>query len=157
MGRVSFVQKKPIVAIILGTSLLLLFIYNAWSGAGSLGQLIGLGTLSVLLLGYSVVYEVDSHRDFYIAYCFFKVPVFRKKLNIFYPEYVSVFPMRSGKNSDWGPVSAMGKRSNSDEFCVRIFNDKEKFTLIRTSNSKLALRKAKALSELLKVELVNKI
>ncbi len=157
MNSVSFTQKKPIVANILGAFLLILFIHNTWRGLGGLNQTIGLVAFSALLLSYSIVYEVDSQGHFYTLYCFLKVPVYRKKLNIFYPEYVSVFPMRSGKNSDWGPVSAMGKRSNNDEFCVRIFDDKEKFTLIRTSNSKLALHKAKALSVLLKIELINKI
>ncbi len=153
MTQVIFKQDKPTTVIMLGVLLVLLSIIST----SSLVDFIFLFLIALLLLGYRVSYRISKDYNNKKIISLFWIPLIIMKLDIIYPDYISVFGANFSKRNDWGPVSAIGTNSNADKFVVRLFKESEKFTLFKTGKYEEARYLARQLSGVLEVELVDKI
>ncbi|SHI48858.1 hypothetical protein [Pseudozobellia thermophila] len=155
---VELKQEKPFTVKILGGFLLLLVAFLVGSGHGMpLSQLLTMGGLGLLLLGYSVSYEIYSDYNNKRCFKLFGLPLFKSDLKIEFPDYISLFSARVGKGSDWGPIAAMGGSAGSQRYTVRMFRGRQHFTLYRSSKLEKAQEKSEALASLLKVPVKEKI
>ncbi|MFC4095791.1 hypothetical protein [Euzebyella saccharophila] len=155
MEEVLFVQKKPLVATILGYFLLLVTVYYLFNHNAPWAQLVFMSVLGLFLVGYSnafLVKKAESRR----LLRFFGTPIWGATLDLTAPDYIVVFPVRSWKNSDWGPVAAVGNKTKNDGYVVRAFSGKGHFTFVRTSNLSFARSQGTAVSQLLEVDLIDK-
>ncbi|KAA1247356.1 hypothetical protein [Aquimarina sp. RZ0] len=118
-----------------------------------LSQILILVGVGFVLLGYSVSYEVRKDFKNYKHIMFFGVTVFKQKLIIDFPEYISVFSASFKQDNNWGTVSAMGTKGMYDAIVVRFFTMNSHFTVFNTSTYELALDTAKKLGMLLNVEI----
>ena len=113
-------------------------------------------SLSLVLLGYSVSYKITKEYCNYKQFSFFGIVVFKRRLEILSPRYISLYGSSFSKSNDWGPVSALGTKSNWYGFVIRIFNKEDSFAIYRSNNLIRTRKLAFELSELLVVELVDK-
>lgn len=151
-----FRQKKPLTVIILGTMFLVFVLWFLAEGAGSLSQLVVMGLLGLLLLGYSISYEIVSDGVAKKHFGLFGLSLFRGKLHIPYSEYLCVVKARYKQGAEWGPVASLGKERSGETYAIRLFNGNKHFTVYRTSSLQGARLKAEALSDLLGIELREK-
>ena len=155
---VEFKQEKPITVKILGGFLVGLAVLLMVFGEGMpLSQLVGMTVLGLLLLGYSVNYEIYADYNNKRSFRLFGIPLYKSVLNVAYPDYISLFSARVGKGSDWGPVAAMGGSTSGKRYTVRLFMGNRHFTLFRTVNLGVARSKSKDLGSLLNVPVKEKI
>ena len=155
MEGVLLVQKKPLVAILLGYFLLFLTVYYLFNHNAPWAQLVFMSALGLFLVGYSnafLIKKTESRRLLRI----FGTPVWGSNLDLNASDYISVFPVRSWKNSDWGPVAAVGNKTKNDGYVVRAFSGSRHFTLLRTPNLSFARSKGVAVSHLFEVEFIDK-
>lgn len=152
MKELCFKQEKPITVKIMGSLLLVVGLINYSDLVGSLIVLF----LSLVLLGYSISYKRTKEYCNYKQYSFFGKVVFKRKIDILFPKYISLFGSSLSKPNDWGPVFALGTRSNGDRFVIRLFNEEENFTIYTSDNLIKTRKMAFELSELSVVELVDK-
>lgn len=152
MKKVVFVQEKPFVPRFLGWFFVVLVLYYLVNENAPFMQLLLMSFIAFILLAYEIAYVVSpfkSTRQFKL----FSNVVFESPLLILNADYVSVFPVRSILQSDWGgPIAAIGKKTSADRFVVRIFEENRHLTLLRTSKLEEAVRLGKELSVMLKVD-----
>ena len=146
-------QDKPMTIIMLGALLVLLSIISTTG----IIDFIFLFSIALLLLGYRVSYKITKNYNNKRTISFFGLAIITTKLEIIYPDYISVFGANFSKRNDWGPVAAIGTNSNADKIVVRIFKGNESFTLFKSSKYKASKDLANQLSEMLKVELVDNV
>jgi len=151
-----FKQPKPITVRILGIVLLLFTLYISYAGTPPLSQIISMATIGLLLVGYSISYEIKSDFNNKTHYKFFGITVFIQRLAIIFPDYITVFSARFKQSSDWGPVAAMGKETDNETFVIRFFKGNRHFTVFKTNSLKLANTEAEKLGLLLNVEIKGK-
>ena len=151
-----FKQKKPLTVVILGILMLLFSIYLIVNNEGPLSQRVILGTLSLLLIGYSVSIEIGSDFSNYRHLKLFGLTIFKSKLDIPIPDYIIVFSAKYKQGAEWGSVAAMGKERGGDDFVIRLFKGNKHFTVYRTNSLSLAKEKALELSDLINVEIRGK-
>jgi len=152
-----FEQLKPLKIKILGIVIFPLIGYILFKEIGSIFQIIFLLVISVILLLYKIRYEVMVGGYVYKHFGFLNITVYKRKMDISYPEYISVFSASFKQDNEWGSVSALGTQERHEKIVIRFFNGTEKFTLYKTNNYTIALKKAKELGELLDVEIHNAI
>jgi len=146
-----FKQSKPVTVQILGVILLVLMAISVYEGEPPLSQIISMSAMGIILLGYSVSYEIRSDFDNKRHIQLFGISVLKSKLKLSYPEYVTVFSARFKQNTDWGPVAALGKEANSGSFVIRLFKGNKYFTVFKTKLIETANMKAEKLAKLLGV------
>ena len=151
-----FKQKKPLTVIILGALMLLLVVYLIFNNSGPLNQKVILGILSIVLIGYSVSFEIGSDFINYRHLKIFGITLFKSKLNISFPDYLIVFSAKYKQGAEWGSVAAMGKQRGGDNYVVRLFKGNKHFTVFRTNSLEVAKTRATELSELLNIEIRGK-
>lgn len=151
-----FKQPKPITAYMLGGLLLVIGISMLITNRLEWTQAAILSVFVITLLGYSISYEISS--DFMNSKHFklLGLTLWKSKMSIAFPDYVTVFAARFKVGAEWGPVSAMGKERNSEGIVIRMFTGNKHFTVFRTKSLQLAKEKAIALAELLQVEITFK-
>jgi len=115
-----------------------------------------MATIGLLLVGYSISYEIKSDFNNKTHYKFFGITVFIQRLAIIFPDYITVFSARFKQSSDWGPVAAMGKETDNETFVIRFFKGNRHFTVFKTNSLKLANTEAEKLGLLLNVEIKGK-
>tara|TARA_B110000305_G_C19283163_1_gene560332 strand:+ start:507 stop:974 length:468 start_codon:yes stop_codon:yes gene_type:complete len=152
MRELCFKQGNPITLMILGSLPLVFGLINYSDLTVSVIVL----SPSLVLLGYSVSYKTTKEYCNYNRLIFFGIVVFKRRLEIFFLRYISFYASIFFKLNDWGPVSALGTKSNSDGFVIRIFNKEDSFAIYRSNNLIRTRKLAFELSELLVVELVDK-
>ena len=108
--------------------------------------------MSMMLLGYSISFEMNESFNHKKHFKLFGVTLFKTRLDCFIPEYITVFSTINVKGSEWGPVAAMGKQAKEQSYVVRMFKGNKHFTLYRTKFHYLAMAKAENLGRLLGVE-----
>ena len=153
MECIIFKQEKPITVTMLGLLLIFISIFSSTSLV-HFSFLLG---LSLLLLGYKVSYRIASDYNNKKIVSLFGIPLIISKLEIINPDYISIFGANYSKRNDWGPVSALGTNSNADKIVVRLFKGSENFTVYKSSKYEKSKDLAVQLSEMLKVELIDKV
>ncbi|AXT52003.1 hypothetical protein D1818_14545 [Aquimarina sp. BL5] len=108
---------------------------------------------SLLVFGFSTSYRINKDFDNQKLFSVFGVVLFRSKLEMEYPDYISVFSGSFSLDNEWGAVSAIGTKERHEKLVVRFFTDNRKVTLYKSDNYQKALDKAKELSELLDLEI----
>lgn len=109
--------------------------------------------IALVVFGFSTSYKITESFDNEKLFSVFDVTVFTAKLEIEFPDYVSVYSGSFSSNNDWSTISALGTKERHNKFAVRFFKENKNHTLYLTHQHKDALQKATALSELLNVEL----
>lgn len=155
-GSLYFRQQKPITAYILGGLLLLVGISLLLAHRLVLTRAVVLFVIAFLLFSYSISYEINSEFKNSKHYKLVGLTILKIKMDMAFPEYITVFSARFKAGAEWGPVSAMGKARNSEGVVVRMFSGNKNFTVFRTKSSQEAKKKAAELSELLMVKLIDK-
>ena len=108
---------------------------------------------ALLVFGFSSSFKISKDFNNEKFFSIFGIVVIRKKLEIEFPDYISVFSGSFSLNNDWSTVSALGTKERHEKLVVRFFKENRKETLYKTKSLEKALEKAKALSELLNVEI----
>ena len=152
-----FKQKKPQTIVVLGIVMLLLGLFMSFDDMGTLSQSFALMFISMVLLGYSISFEIRQDFKNCKHYRLLGFTIFKSKLKISFPEYLIVFSARHKQGTEWGSVAALGKQRSGDDFVIRFFKGVSHFTLFRTNSYQLAKDRAMELSEFLGVEIKGKI
>lgn len=151
-----FKQSKPLTVKILGAVFLILVGSLVYEGVAPLNQIIIMSILGMVLLGYSISYEFRSDYTNKKYFQLFGITVFKQKLDVIFPDYITVFSASYKQGSEWGPVAALGKETKEGSYVVRLFKGNKHFTVCKSNSLGSAKNKASRLAELLKVELVLK-
>ncbi|GAA4273252.1 hypothetical protein U6A24_20065 [Aquimarina gracilis] len=109
-------------------------------------------TISIVVFGFSVSYKINSDFNNQKLFSVFDIILFKTKLDLDFPDYVSVFSASFKLDNDWGAIGALGTKEKHDKIVVRFFTGNKNFTLYKTNKYEEAVNKANALSELLNVE-----
>ncbi len=157
MKSVFLKQPKPLKVKILGVLLLLLLPFALVDNENPFLQILIMIIISSLLLGYSIIYEIRKDFVNYKCFALFGWTVWKQKLDIEYPEYISIFSASFKQDNEWGTVSALGTRIEDKSIVLRFFNDQRYFTAFKNNKYQKVLDKAKEVSELLEVEIYNAI
>lgn len=150
-----FKQSKPSTVIILGVFMLLLMLLLMYEGTVELSQIIGMTIIGTVLLAYSVSYELRSDFDNFKHLKLFGLSLFKQKF-AFSSDYISVFSASAKKNSDWGPIAAMGKHTRNDYFVIRLFKENKHLTVFRSRSYEKVVTKATELGRILNIEVMIK-
>lgn len=113
-------------------------------------NIVGSGLFS--FFGFSTSYKIDSDFENCKLFSVFGLVLFKTKLNLDFPDYVSVFSGSFVQNNDWSTVSAIGIKERHNKYVVRFFKENKKTTLFRSEMYDKALKKANELSKLLNIE-----
>lgn len=149
-----FKQPKPITAYMLG-SLLLVVAFSLLNGNNTVwSQIVILMSTALILFGYTISYEITSDFKNKRHFKLFGLTLFKNRLDIAFPDYITIFAVNFKRVSEWGPVAAMGKKRSGDAIVIRLFKGNEYFTVFRTKSIEVAREKATELSHLLAVEIV---
>ncbi|MEO9893536.1 hypothetical protein [Aurantibacter sp.] len=148
-----FRQKKPIIAPILGAMFILICLIDFIGEKTDYTKILVLVIFAVLLFGYTVSYEITKEYVNFRHFKLFGFTLLKSKLNIVFPDYISVFSAKYKRSAEWGPVAAMGKEQSGDSLVIQLFAGKKHFTIYRTNSLKKAKGKAAELSDLLRVKL----
>lgn len=147
-----FKQKKPLTVMILGIVLLIFAFLALSEGSNKLEPIVGMFCIGMLLLGYSISFEINDAYSHKKHFRIFGITIFKSQLDFFKPEYVTVFSSTGVKNSEWGPIAAMGKQIHDHSYVVRLFKGGQYFSLYRTKSYELAKSNADKVGKLLKIE-----
>ncbi len=145
-------QSKPLIANILGTFILLLMLFLLYNETAGLGQLFIMPVIGIFLLSYSTSFEISRKFKNKWHFKLFGITVFKQGLECIFPDYISVFFAVFKKDSEWGPVAAMGNQTREGNYVVRFFKGNSHFTVWRVDSLGAAKVKAIELGELLNVE-----
>lgn len=148
-----FKQLKPTTVTVLGVFLLIILGMVMFTNSGTLDQYIVLSGLSIVVLGYSISYEITKDFKNKKHYKLFGQTLFRQKLQCIYPEYITVFSASFKQGAEWGSVAALGKERGERLFVIRLFKGNRHFTIFKTKSLEKATTMAVELCELLSVEL----
>ncbi|AOW21119.1 hypothetical protein [Urechidicola croceus] len=150
---ISFKQDKPVTSIIIGLMLITLAIFSSTV----LSQFIIMSLIGVLLLGYKFSYIISEDFKNKKVFSIFGIPIFKSKLELDFPEYISLFGANYSKRNDWGPVAAIGTNSNVDKIAIKLFKGNKNVTVFKSEKYEVSKNLADELSEMLKVELVDNV
>ena len=78
-------------------------------------------------------------------------------MNVFYPDYITLFSASYKQNADWGSIAALGKERQNVFFVVRIFKGNQHYTFFKSTSYQRAEAKAIEFSKFLDVEYRSKI
>ncbi|GAA4279543.1 hypothetical protein [Aquimarina mytili] len=157
MKSVTCRQEKALKGRILSIFVLLFSVLFLFFASEPLFSRLALFIISMFVFGFSISYQINQDFNNYKVFAVFGIIVYRTKLKIKFPEYISVFSTSLSLNNEWGSVAAIGTKERHDKIVVRFFTGNNKFTIFRTENYQDALDKANALGELLDIEIYNKI
>jgi len=152
MNTLFFKQQKPSKVKILAVLILMLDGYLLFKSYSTISQMLILFAIAIILLGYSVSYEIRKNFDVFKHLKFLGITIYKAKEDLAFPEYISVFSALFKQDNEWGSVSALGTQEKHSSFVIRLFNGNSKFTLFKTNNYQKAIVRANELSELLGVE-----
>ncbi|MFD2563526.1 hypothetical protein [Aquimarina rubra] len=141
-------KAKILVAIVLSFSFMMLFF-----GSEPLTPRILLFTGSLLVFGFGVSYKINKDFNNEKLFSVFGLVLYRAKLDLEFPDYISVFSGSFSLNNEWATVSALGTKERHEKIVVRFFTDNRKVTVYKTNTYNAAFEKARELSDLLSVEI----
>lgn len=103
-----FKQKRPLTVVILAIVFLIITCISLIEDSNELYVCITLFSIGIVLLAYSVSFELREDFDHKKHFKIFGITFFKLNLKFFNPEYTVVFSTSTSKSSEWGPVAAMG-------------------------------------------------
>ncbi|WP_271770051.1 hypothetical protein [Aquimarina algiphila] len=157
MKSVFCKQEKPIKGRILSVLVLLVSIAFLFYTEESILSRLVFFFFSLIVFGYSVSYKINKDFNNQKLFSVFGFPVLKTKLNLDFPDYISVFSASFSLDNEWGTVSAIGTKERHSKIVVRFFTKNKNFTLYKTERYEKALKVAHELSELLEVEIYDTI
>ncbi|WP_106793702.1 hypothetical protein [Aquimarina sp. Aq78] len=156
MNSVLCEQEKPVKGRILSILILVIAIaFLFYTEEPLLSRLIFL-LLSLGVFGYSVSYKINRDFNNQKLFSLFGFPIFETKLDLEYPDYISIFTTSFSLDNEWGAVSAIGTKERHSKIVIRFFSGNKNFTLYKTEKYGKAYKKANELSELLGVEIYDR-
>lgn len=157
MNIVLLKQKKPQQVIIFG-SLILAFVPFVWYfDKNSIDKVILLLAIGLLLVGYSTTYEINKKFDNRKRIKLFGITVFRERLKLYYPEYISIFSTSFKKDNHWAPVAALGTESKYKDIVVKFFKGSKNVVIYKCNDYNIALNKPTELGLLLNIKVHNTV
>ncbi|MEW7289561.1 hypothetical protein [Aquimarina sp. 2304DJ70-9] len=157
MDSVVCKQERALKGKILSVFILVFSVFFLFTTSEPLFSRIILLGVSLFVFGFSVSYKINMDFNNQKLFSVFGITIFKTKLKLEYPEYISVFSASYSLNNEWGSVAAIGTKERHDKVVVRFFTGNKNFTLYTTENYQVALDKANALSELLGIEIYNTV
>ena len=152
MNSVFLKQYKPAKVKILGIIILVFVAYLLIGNNVLLSQILILSFITILLIGYSVLYKIDKEFENYKLIRFLGITIWKQKITIEYPDYISVFSISFTQDNNWGTISSLGSQIKQNATVARFFSGSRYTTLYKSENYQSALDKANELSQLLNVE-----
>ncbi|WP_109302045.1 hypothetical protein [Aquimarina sp. AU474] len=113
--------------------------------------------ITLLIFGFSTSYKISSDFNNQKLFSFFGLSLFSIKLDLDFPDYISVFSASFSLNNDWSTVSALGTKERHNKVVVRFFKGNKNVTVYKTNKYQEAVEKANELRTLLNVEVHNMI
>ncbi|SHI95255.1 hypothetical protein [Aquimarina spongiae] len=153
MKSVICKQDRALKGKILSALILCFAIFYAFQNTEPLVSRVLFSAGSLLLFGFSVSYKITENFQNRKLYSIFGVVIFSSKLELDFPDYISVFSGSFSMDNEWGAVSAIGTKERHEKLVVRFFTGNKYVSLFKTENYKEALQKAEELSKLLEVEI----
>jgi len=89
-----FKQSKPLTVKMLGVVTLLFIGCIVYAGSPPLRQIITMSAIGILLVGYSISYEIKADFNNKMHLKLFGITVFKHSLDLIFPEYITVFSAR---------------------------------------------------------------
>ncbi len=151
MKSVFLKQLKPQQATISGSVLLLLIPVLWYFKENSVDKILILLLIGLVLIGYSVTYEIQKGFENYKRIRLFGVTLWKQKLKVLFPEYISVFSTSFKKDNEWGTVAALGTKSVNENVVIKFFKGQKNEIVYKSSEYANALEKANELSVMLNV------
>ncbi len=152
VDSITFKQHRPVKAFYIGVPIIIV----GFIGWGNWDQVIILSAIGLLIIGFEKQYTISKDYINRVGYGFFGLQIFKKKTEILYPDYVSIFSINQKRSNEYGPVSAVGSVSKDSFFVIRLFQTNKYFTLYKSKNYNQAYDKAKELSKMLEIDLIDK-
>lgn len=156
MERVLLKQPKLVKVKILGVILFALSFYMFFVENVTIVQFIMLLLSGVILLAYSITFEINKGFNNNKYFELFGIKLFKQKITLPYPDYISVFPAVLKQDNEWNTISALGTSTKSDTTLIKFFYKNKNVTVFRTNSPKIALKKASDLGEMLTVKVLDK-
>ena len=156
MNKIIFKQRKPLKPKVFGIVLLGLVFYIAFFHSEFSVKSLILLIISFCILSYSYTYVIEEGFKNYKYLSVFGIKLPNENLKLDFPDYISVFPISLKQKNDWSTVSALGTSVKHDEIAIKVFSKHNNFTLFITRDYQEAINKAKLLSEMLNIRLVDK-
>tara|TARA_R110002073_G_scaffold279026_1_gene443040 strand:+ start:304328 stop:304816 length:489 start_codon:yes stop_codon:yes gene_type:complete len=157
MSAIILKQPRPQKATIFGISILIMTLFLWYYNLDAPYKISFLFLVGFIFLGYSISYEIRRDFDNRKRINFFGVTVFKSKLTVPFPEYISLFSGSFKKANEWGAVAALGTESKNEMFVLKFFKGKTNKIIYKSNDYKEALAKSNALSLLLKVRIHNAV
>ncbi len=82
MSSLFYKQQKPLTVKILGCLMLLFAVYLWATDSGPLNQKVVLGILSIVVLGYSITFQIGKEFTNYKHFQLFGLTFFKSRLSI---------------------------------------------------------------------------
>ncbi len=146
-------QEKALKGRILITILVIFSFAFLFTKSESLTIRILFFVTSLIVFGFSVSYKINEDFINEKLYSVFGLVLFKTKLDLEFPDYISVFSGSFSVNNEWATVSAIGTKERHENIVVRFFTENRKTTLYKTNDYKKAIDKANGLKELLEVDI----
>ena len=153
MRVVLLEQTKPQQAYISGIVLLVLTPILWYYNENSLDKILVLLLIGIIVVGYSITYEIKEGFENYKRINIFGITIWKQKLHILFPDYISIFSASFKKGNEWGAVSALGTKSKYGGVAIKFFKGHKNEIVYKSNDYSKALKKANELSFLLKVRL----
>lgn len=152
MDRIILKEKLPQKVRIIG-GFFIIFGGIAWSEPIAFFTFISFGTLTFI---FRIQKEVHLNFRNKIKYQIGSLPIFVMRWRIPYPDYISLFKIRTITENEWGPVAALGKENKDVKYCVRFFTNSNWINIYTTTKKDNVLIIGQQLENLLHVEVLNK-
>ena len=109
--------------------------------------------IALIIVGTSVYYKITSEFDNKKIYMVFGIPILKIKLDVVYPDYISIAPGKFKSDNEYSSVAALGTEEKYDMFALRFFKDNKNDKVYMSSSYEDVLEKAQWLSNVLKTEI----
>lgn len=156
MQKVILKQPKLAKVKILGIIISLFSCYMLIFENITIFQFSMLLLAGIILLGYSISYEInqDFNNNKYLH--LFGFSVFKQEIALPFPDYISVFPAVLKQENEWNMIAALGTTDKSETILIKFFHKNRNLTVFRSNNKKMALEKAKNIGKMLNVRVLDK-
>jgi len=151
MNAVKLNQTKPQQTTLSGYVLLVLTPVLWYFNENTLTKVGIFFIIGLVLIGYTVTYEIRNNFENFKIISLFGFPVWRQRLTLFKPEYISVFSASFKKDNEWGAVAAIGGETKIKNVVVKFFEGRKNEIVFKSNDYTEALEKATELGLLLNV------
>jgi len=155
MKTVLLKQTKPQQATIFGYVVLAFIPVLLYFNENSISQIFIFSLIGLVLVSYSTTYEINEEFQNFKRIQLFGFTIWKEKLTLFYPDYISLFSASFKKDNNWGSVAALGTQSKNQNLVIKLFKGHKNEIIYKSNDYNSALRKANELGALLNVKVHN--